>query len=187
MKQRVAFLDRDGTINVDLGHVHRFQDWRWTDRAVDAIRLLNNLGLFVAVVTNQSAIAAGLYTAAEVNTLHEQIQRELEGRSARIDCFAICPHAELAGCGCRKPKTGLAETVERAIGAPIDFESSWVFGDKLSDVEFGRALGARTALVRSSYWTPPMLSRSPTVIGDSLFELVGRIGDSAERSDALQG
>lgn len=172
MKQRVAFLDRDGTINVDLGYVHQIEKWKWTDRAIDAIRLLNRNGFRVAVVTNQSAVAAGRCQLSDVERLHGQIQEELLARGAQIDSFAVCPHHERDCCHCRKPLTGLAQKIAESLGIVIDYGRCWTIGDKFSDIEFGRSLGTRTALVRSMYWMdvePPFM---PDLIGDSLFDCV---------------
>jgi histidinol-phosphate phosphatase family protein len=140
-----------------------------------AIRLLNENKFVVAVVTNQSAIAAGRYSLSDVEALHARVQDALKGCEAHVDFFAVCPHSERDACTCRKPLTGLATQIEEALGQAIDYGKSWTIGDKVSDMEFGRSLGAHTALISSNYWTVKDLPCPPDLTGDSLFECVSEI------------
>lgn len=172
MKQRVAFLDRDGTLNIDTGHVHHIEQWQWMEGAISAIRLLNQHGFLVAIVTNQSAIAAGRCSLPDVERLHACVQDELERNGARVDFFAVCPHAAESDCECRKPRTGLARHVEQALGRVIDYGRSWMIGDKVTDMQFGHSLGTRTALIRSLYWQRQELPWLPDCIELSLFACV---------------
>ncbi|MEQ1895751.1 MAG: HAD family hydrolase [Vicinamibacterales bacterium] len=172
---KVVFLDRDGTINVDHGDVHRNQDWVFTEHAADAIRALRDAGFAIAVVTNQSAIAAGRYSLADVGKIHEFVQRQLEAAGTRIDAWAICPHGAAEDCPCRKPRTGMARAIESKLGAPIDYAESWTIGDKLSDIGFGQALGTRTALLVSRYWTTIDPQCQPTLLSESLHDAVREI------------
>ena len=167
---RVVFLDRDGTLNVDVGYVHRIQDWRFTQRAVEAVRMLRDAGFAVALVSNQSGIARGLFTAQDVDRLHAQVRELLVRDGADLDAVAYCPHAPGEGCGCRKPRTGLAREVERLLGRPIDYSASWTIGDKRTDVAFGVALGTHTALLRSAYWTHGGLDTPPDFVAGCLYE-----------------
>ncbi|MCP5090592.1 MAG: HAD family hydrolase [Gammaproteobacteria bacterium] len=175
MAIKAAFLDRDGTINVDQGYVHRREDWQFTDRAIEALSLLRDYGFVIAVVTNQSGIARGFYSAEDVAALHEYVQQQCLRAGTRIDAFAICPHLPEDGCSCRKPGTGMARRVAQAVGVEIDYASSWAVGDKVSDMQFGQALGARTALIRSGYWRTEDGDGSANLIGGSLYELATRI------------
>ena len=175
--QRVVFLDRDGTINVDDGYVYRAEDWAFCDGAAEGVRLLKSEGFAVAVVTNQSGIARGLYTAQDVERLHRFAERELSAQGAAIDAIAFCPHGADDGCRCRKPATGMADQVAESLGAAIDYAGSWMIGDKVTDIEFGFRLGARTALLTSRYWTPSDLVRPPDVLADSLWEAARKISE----------
>ncbi len=198
--KKIVFLDRDGTLNVDRGYVYRQEDWEFTDQAPQAISHLQNAGFRIAVVTNQSGVAAGMYSAADVERLHDFMCRslsvagqarkpdvrllhdfrcrELVDGGAGIDAVAYCPHSPHAACDCRKPRTGLARQIERHLVAPLDYAASWTIGDKLSDVEFGRALGTHTALIRSRYWTAADLNDQPDLIVDSLYDAAMRITSS---------
>lgn len=149
---RVVFLDRDGTINVDLGYVHRLEDWEFLPGAIEAIRQLRGAGYRIAVVSNQSGIGSGLYTRDDVEQLHGHVARFLSNEGAEVDAWAFCPHTAADDCSCRKPRTGMIDAILRELNAPIDFAASWMVGDKPVDVEFGGALGMRSILLTSRYW-----------------------------------
>ena len=170
--QRIVFLDRDGTLNVDRGYVHRQADWEFTSRAVEAVKLLREGGYYVAVITNQSGIAAGLYSVADVELLHAFMRNQFSKAGADVDAVYYCPHSHEAGCDCHKPGIGMARQVEQQLETNVDYAASWTIGDKLSDLEFGRALGTRTALIRSRYWTNAELGQRPDIIANSLYETV---------------
>lgn len=170
MPRRVIFLDRDGTINVDHGYVTRQTEWELLPGVAEGIRLLNEAGFAVAIVTNQSAVAKGKCTIADVEAIHGFVREDLARRGAIIDAIAICPHTAENVCGCRKPRTGMVAEIERQLGGEIDYSRSWTVGDKTSDVEFGRALGTRTVLLRSRYWEIEDLMTKPDSICASLAE-----------------
>ncbi|MEO0106510.1 MAG: D-glycero-beta-D-manno-heptose 1,7-bisphosphate 7-phosphatase [candidate division WOR-3 bacterium] len=152
MKNKAVFLDRDGTINIDKGYVHRIEDFEFIEGAVEAIGILNENGFKVIVITNQSGIGRGYYTEKDVEKLHQYINSELAKHNARIDAFYFCPHhpTEALGkyrmeCNCRKPKTGLFEKALRDFD--IDAQKSYVIGNSITDIESGRKIGARTILL----------------------------------------
>jgi D-glycero-D-manno-heptose 1,7-bisphosphate phosphatase len=144
----VAFLDRDGVLNVDSGYVHRPDQLEWVDGAPAAVRLLNEAGFVVVVVTNQSGVARGIYDEATVRRLHEHMQRVLAERGARIDAFYYCPHhpdgkvAQYAlRCNCRKPGTGMLD--QAAKDWPVDRARSFLIGDKDVDMQAASAFGIK--------------------------------------------
>jgi D-glycero-D-manno-heptose 1,7-bisphosphate phosphatase len=151
--RRAVFLDRDGTINVEKGFVHRIKDFEFVDDAVRLIGRLNDAGFLVIVVTNQSGIARGLYTEDDVERLHRFVNGELQKGGARIDRFYYCPHhpeapdpAYRKECVCRKPNPGM---VHRAIGElDIDASGSFLVGDRLRDVCAGKRSGLFSILIR---------------------------------------
>ena len=149
MSRAAIFLDRDGTLNVDTSHLYRIEDWRWIPGAKSAIRRFKAEGFLVIVVTNQSGIARGLYTAADVNRLHETINNELRAEDTEIDGFYFCPHHPDFGnkeiCDCRKPNTGMLYSA--SIDHGIDLKKSWMIGDKQTDVTAGLTAGTRAVLV----------------------------------------
>jgi len=153
--QRAVFLDRDGTINLEKEYLYRIDEFEFVPGAPEAIRLLNEAGFMVVVVTNQSGVARGYYTEEDVETLHRYISRELARHGARIDAWMYCPHhpsgrgSYSLSCSCRKPMPGML--LEAARRFTIDLEQSVMIGDKLADVEAALAAGCRPILVRSGY------------------------------------
>jgi D-glycero-D-manno-heptose 1,7-bisphosphate phosphatase len=154
--KRAVFLDRDGTINVEKEYLHRAEEFVFISGALEAIRLLNESGFLVIVVTNQSGVGRGFYDEEAVHRLHRYMNGELARRGASVDAYYLCPHHPLHGigdyrreCGCRKPLPGML--LEAARDFTIDLAVSYIVGDKLADVEAGRAAGCRPLLVRTGY------------------------------------
>jgi len=140
---KAVFLDRDGTINVDKHYVYKIDDFEFIDGVPEMIKRFNDDGYKVIVISNQSGVARGFYTIADVEKLHRYIDGELAKIGAKIDAYYICPHhPDFTGvCECRKPKTGL---VERAIkDFDIDVSQSLFVGDKESDRECARQIGIK--------------------------------------------
>jgi D-glycero-D-manno-heptose 1,7-bisphosphate phosphatase len=149
-----VFLDRDGTLNEDLGYVHRLEDFRWLSGAKDAIHRLNAAGVYVFVVTNQSGVARGLFGEDAVAALHAHMREELREVGAAIDDFRYCPHHPDIGvdpyrrvCACRKPAPGMI--LDLIAHWPVDTAASVMVGDKAIDVEAGRAASIAAEIVRS--------------------------------------
>jgi D-glycero-D-manno-heptose 1,7-bisphosphate phosphatase len=143
-----AFLDRDGTLNVDTGFVYRPEDLIWTKDAPAAVRLLNRAGYYVFVVTNQSGVARGLYPESAIDLLHAHMQNELLAQGAHVDAFYYCPHhpegtvaAFALQCRCRKPGPGMLE--QAAADWPIDRARSVLIGDGERDMAAAAAFGIR--------------------------------------------
>jgi D-glycero-D-manno-heptose 1,7-bisphosphate phosphatase len=181
MTRAVIFLDRDGTLNVDQGYIYRPEDWEFTDRALEALRDLREAGYSIALVTNQSGIGRGYFTLDDVHVLHQHVQERLGEQGVRLDAVAVCPHAPGDGCECRKPRTGMARQIETQLGEPIAYNRSWVIGDKLCDLDFGRALGVQVALLQSRYWDAARLQEAPALIANSLYESAQAILDACRR------
>jgi D-glycero-D-manno-heptose 1,7-bisphosphate phosphatase len=153
MSQRAFFLDRDGTINVDKNYLYKVEDWEWTPRAIDAIKLINSAGYLAIVVTNQAGIARGYYTDKDVETLHQQVDQMLAKYDAKIDAYYYCPHHTEFGsqreCHCRKPNPGMLLQARKDF--KIDFDRSYLIGDKLIDAQAAINVGVKPALVRTGY------------------------------------
>lgn len=151
-----VFLDRDGTLNVEVNYLHRVEDFIWIPGAPHAIARLNRAGFPVIVITNQAAVAHGYCGEEDVRRLHAFMQDELAGLGARIDAFYYCPFhpdgrvAEYRKVHpWRKPGTGM---FEQAIEDwRIDPAASFMVGDRSSDLEPARKLGMRTFLVETGY------------------------------------
>ncbi len=153
--KRAVFLDRDGTINIEKEYLYKSEDFEFIPGVPEAIRMLNQAGTMVVVVTNQSGVARGYYTEDDIINLHRHITRELERSDAYVDVWLYCPHhpdgrgSYALPCNCRKPLPGMLQ--EAATRYDIDLDNSIMIGDKLADIEAGQAAGCRTILVRTGY------------------------------------
>lgn len=139
---RAAFFDRDGTINVNFGHVYRPKDLVFVPGIPEVIAEYNRQGIPVIVVTNQAGIAKGLYTEKEMHQFHAHMDQRLrEEFDAHIDAFYFCPHhPDYTGpCTCRKPEPGLL--LQAARDWNVDLQQSIMYGDKESDRKAARAGG----------------------------------------------
>lgn len=149
---RAVFLDRDGTLNEDIGYPRSFSDITIFPESFEAIRLLNRAGFYIIVVTNQSAIGRGWLSESELQKIHSQMKEVFLGQGARIDAFYYCPHWLLSpdpaygfSCECRKP--GIALGQKAAAEFNINLKESFMVGDKIEDILFGHRLGAKSVLV----------------------------------------
>jgi heptosyltransferase-2 len=150
--QTVAvFLDRDGTLNRDVGYLSDPDQLELCPGAGAAVRSLNEAGLRVIVVTNQSGVARGLIAHDQLEAIHRRLAVDLHESGATLDAIYYCPHHPDAQCRCRKPQAGL---IEQAVGAySVDPSRSYVIGDKLADVQLARRVGAASVLVRTGHGT----------------------------------
>ena len=144
---KVIFLDRDGVINKcakEHQYITRWENFEFLERVPEAIRLLNNAGYKIVVVSNQRGIARGITTKVEVDELHKRVNEYLNQRGANIDCFLYCPH-EIGKCNCRKPDIGLFLAAERLYD--VDKSHSYMIGDSESDIVAGNNFGVKTVFV----------------------------------------
>ena len=151
-----VFLDRDGTINEQMGYVNHLSRFHLLPGAARAIRGLNEAGLAVVVVTNQSGLARGYFPESLLEAVHAEMYRLLAQEGARLDGLYVCPHHPEAkeerfrlDCDCRKPRTGLLERAAAELG--LDLGRSYMVGDRWSDLRCGAAVGATTVLVLTGY------------------------------------
>lgn len=146
--RRAVFLDRDGTLNFDTGHLYKKEDFRFLENADKAVAAIKSKGYLAIVITNQAGIAKNLYTADDVELLHEHIDRELfTNCGTSVDGYYYCPHHPQAviedlrcECSCRKPQAGLilkAVSDFESIGINIDLKNSFTVGNRRSDLLAG--------------------------------------------------
>lgn len=147
--RRVVLLDRDGTINEEIGYVLRPEELRLIPGALDALAELQGLGLGLVVVTNQSPVGRGLITEAELDAIHERLRELLAEGGVTLDRIEVCPHRPDEGCACRKPGRLMVDRAAAALGC--DPRDGWIVGDHAGDMALGRAVGARTILLRTGH------------------------------------
>jgi len=143
---KLVVLDRDGVINLDSEHyIKTPAEWKPIAGSLEAIARFTQAGFRVVVATNQSGVGRGLFDMATLNAVHDKMHKAVNQLGGRIDAVFFCPHAEDAGCACRKPQPGmLLEIAERfnvvLAGVPA-------IGDALRDLQAASAAGARPILV----------------------------------------
>jgi histidinol-phosphate phosphatase family protein len=170
-----VLLDRDGTIIVDHGYVGSVDRVDIIDGAPAAIAQFNQAGIPVAVVTNQSGVARGLYGTDDVARVHEYIESRLAQHGARIDLFVFCPYhpdgsvaAFARASDDRKPGPGMANAAAHALG--LDLSASWVVGDRPEDIGLARAVGASAVFLGTGdchgpdVWSFPSLAAATPLI-----------------------
>lgn len=134
MKQKAAFFDRDGTINVNFGHVYKKEDLVFVDGIPEIIHYYNQQNIPVIVVTNQAGIAKHIYTETDMQQFNAYMEKQLQEQyGAHIDAIYYCPHhPDFTGeCDCRKPNPGMF--FQAAADWNISLEDSVMYGDKDSD------------------------------------------------------
>lgn len=151
-----VFLDRDGTINQEVGYIRDLDNLALIPGAAEAIRQLNQMGIPVVVVTNQSGVARGYYPESWMEQLHGRLKTLLAAEGAQLDGVYYCPHlpdGEVPeysfDCDCRKPEPGMLEQAAKDLN--LDLSNSFMIGDKATDIDVGLRVGCKTILLRSGY------------------------------------
>jgi len=172
--KKAVFLDRDGTVNEEVGYMRDLSLLTVIPGVGRAIKKLNDAGFLVVLVTNQSGVARGYFPESHVNEAHSRLKELLVKDGARLDAVYYCPHHPTAGttkhtrvCACRKPGTGLIDQAVRDL--TIDVHQSYMVGDKWSDVELGHRAGAASILVRSGFAADDPGNARPQHVADPDF------------------
>jgi len=165
-KTSAIFLDRDGTINEEVGYLDHADKLRIIPAAYEAVRLINESGRKAVVITNQAGVARGFFTEEFVQDINDRIRNILLAGGARIDRFYYCPHHPTEGyapyrriCECRKPGPGLL--YQATADLDIDLARSYFIGDRLQDVETAHRAGAKGVLVMTGYGEDLMREAGP--------------------------
>lgn len=178
-----VFLDRDGTINEQMGYINHISRFQMLPGAAEAIRSLNEAGIPVVVVTNQSGLARGYFPAELLVAVHEKMIKVLAEHGAHVDGIYVCPHHPEAkkeeyrlACTCRKPKPGLILQAAAELG--LDPGRSFVVGDRWSDLKTAMACDATPVLVLTGYgrgdaeYIGPSQEIQPAFVGNDLAQAV---------------
>jgi D-glycero-D-manno-heptose 1,7-bisphosphate phosphatase len=177
---KAVFVDRDGVITEDPPHyAHRIDQVRIIPGSGEAIRLLNEGGYLVIVVSNQSGIARGYYQERDVALFNEEMERQLSLEGAHIDAIYYCPHHPDGSiekfrevCPCRKPQPGML--IQAAKQHQINLKASFLIGDKFSDILAGNAVNCRTIFVLTGHGKEEMhhLNGSAVPVAENLLDAV---------------
>jgi D-glycero-D-manno-heptose 1,7-bisphosphate phosphatase len=146
---KAIFLDRDGTINVDVEYLHETDKLRFIDGVPQALAKLKKEGYLLIVISNQSGIGRGYFGHKDVEKLHKYMNVLLERENAGIDAFYYCPHVESDNCECRKPNVALFKRAIVEWG--IDVKLSYMVGDKESDILAAKNIGCNYGLLLSGH------------------------------------
>ncbi len=155
-KKRCVFLDRDGTLNEDIGYPAHFNQIHIYPGSYEAVRRINNSGLVPVVITHQSGIGRGYFTEPDLIALHREFVADFEKRGAPLGGLLYCPHDgppadedTAKDCLCRKPLPGLAHRA--ADTYDLELKGCYMIGDKVDDILFGQNVGAIPILVLTGY------------------------------------
>jgi D-glycero-D-manno-heptose 1,7-bisphosphate phosphatase len=152
--KRAIFLDRDGTLNRDLGFVHQPDDLQLIDNAVAGLRRMAAGGFRLFITTNQSGVARGHFTEADMDAFNVALRDRLRAEGVEIEAIYCCPFHPDASVEAyrqdspfRKPQPGMI--LQAAAEHALDLRASFAIGDKKSDILAGQAAGCRTILVQT--------------------------------------
>ncbi len=177
-----VFLDRDGTVNEEVGYLSRVEDIKLIPGSVEAIKRINREGWKTVVISNQSGVARGYFTEAQVRKVNAALLAILKNAGAVIDAIFYCPHHEDGNppynieCRCRKPAAGMVERAAQELN--IDILRSVVIGDKMTDVLTAQNLKIPGILLKTGFgeqqlkrygssWTQP-----PQYVAENLLDAV---------------
>ena len=178
MAHKAIFLDRDGTINIDHGYVHKIDDFQFIEGVGKALKQLQDKGYLLVLVTNQSGIARGYFSEEQFTQLTEWMDWSLdEDYGVVLDGIYYCPHhPEGKGeyredCNCRKPKAGMFLQAIKDLN--IDPEKSYMVGDKLEDLLAAENAGVKTkVLVKTGKEITEAGCEKADLVLDSLVDLI---------------
>ncbi len=183
MKRPAVFMDRDGTVNEQMGYVNHISRFHLLPGVCQAIRLLNERGFLGIILTNQSGVARGYFPLTLVHEIHAFLEEILKKEGAIIDGIFFCPHYPGGSipeftreCDCRKPGTGLMKKACNSFD--IDMSRSYVVGDHFTDLEMARRCDLDGILVKTGYglgdltYVLPHMPIKPCYIADDLLDAV---------------
>lgn len=193
MKKKAVFLDRDGTINKDVGYPDSFSVIEIYPYSFEAIRKINEIGLLAVIITNQSGVGRGLIVEKNLHDIHRKLRDSFAEWNAHFDGIYYCPHYLLSStpqyrkdCHCRKPNPGMA--LQAATDLKIEMKNSYMVGDKVEDILFGLNIQAKSILVLTGYGQeslPKLKKRGikPAYVAQNLLDAVSWIVKEEKNPD----
>ncbi len=174
---KAVFLDKDGTINEDLGYISHYRDLKLLPHSAAAIKLLNDAGYKVIVISNQSGVARGMFGEDMLQAINKTLQKHLLSKGAFVDDIYYCPHHSEHGeypyrreCDCRKPGIGLFKKAAKR--HDIDLAKSFMIGDHARDIEAGHKAGTKSILVLTGHEIEKDCKDKPEHVAKDLLEAV---------------
>jgi histidinol-phosphate phosphatase family protein len=153
MRTKTIFVDRDGVINKDPGgwtrhsYVTDWNEFRFLPGALEALKILNENGVRVIVISNQAGVSKGFFTKETLDEINKRMLKEIRRNGGGIEAVYYCIHRQEDNCECRKPRTGLIRNAIRKYG--ITAASAYFIGDSHVDVVAGKEAGLKTIFVLS--------------------------------------
>jgi D-glycero-D-manno-heptose 1,7-bisphosphate phosphatase len=179
-KIKAVFIDRDGTINLEKGYVHKIEDFKLIPGTIDALRLLTDHGIKIFIITNQAGIAKGYYTENEFHQLTINMLDMFCKQGIKVEKVLYCPHHPegtvpeyTMDCLCRKPNTKLIEDVMNQKQYRVNELA--IIGDKNSDIEAGNRIGIITYLVQTGYGKEHRINTIATYVKSDILSAVQHI------------
>lgn len=185
MSNKAFFLDRDWTINEDRGYISNINDVYIYPRSIEALKIIKSKGYLIIIVTNQAGIAMGLMTKKKVEEVNSHIIRDISKEGINIDALYYCPYHPTKGknkykkeSNFRKPEPGMLIKASRDF--KIDLNSSYMIGDKISDIEAGKKAGCKTVLVKTGFGEKSLehlkfSELNPEYVCDDLYDAIEKI------------
>lgn len=183
MQKPAVFIDRDGTLNEQMGYINHVSRFVLLPGTAEAIRLLNRHQYLAIIASNQSGVARGFFPIELVEEIHARMRALLGKEGAVVDGIFFCPHYERGivpeytiVCDCRKPKTGLINKACEAFD--IDMANSYVIGDRYTDIELALRSNLKGILVTTGYglgdldYVFPRMSFKPAHVAKDLLHAV---------------
>ncbi len=185
-KRPCIFIDRDGTINEERGHISELKNFKLLPKVGKAIKLINNSNFLAVLITNQPVLARGECNFKELRKIHNKMEFSLSENKAYLDRIYFCPHHPDKGfkgevkelkinCNCRKPKIGLFKKAINDLN--IDLKKSWMIGDSAIDIEAADRLGINSVLLNSNNKNDSFIKYKPTFIEKNLYDSIKKILD----------
>jgi D-glycero-D-manno-heptose 1,7-bisphosphate phosphatase len=180
------FLDRDGTVNEEMGYINHPDRFKIFSFVPEGIRIFNDLGYLVIIVTNQAGVARGYFNEDLLRKVHTKLRNTLKEQNAHLDDIYYCPHHPTEGsaeyrvdCDCRKPKPGMI--LKAKARYDIDLNQSYMIGDRHKDVLFAKQLNMKSGMVLSGYgrgeytYHRHLWKKYPDLIGEDLLDIAHKI------------
>jgi len=168
---KIVFFDRDGVINKEVNYLHTIKDFEFIDKEFSSFKHLKSLGYKFVVITNQSGIGRGKYTKEDFNILNDWMIDQFKKYDIIIEAVYYCPHhPDFTGdCECRKPNIGMIKSASKILD--IDYNNSWLIGDKDSDIKTAINAGIKNTIqVRSGHSFNELKSKADYIV-DSIIDI----------------